>query len=240
MCSHFLVPTAWKACGCLNKKKEIAENNTHQGEHVPHKVGRNTKREKQMEKKQKNLSLSLWQRKNNTWLICSNRLRRRTWFVLSLFCSHQKKSNCFAVFAVSTVEAVETGIAMGLPPDGNALTSTVWESLKSSFLGGKAQGKNLRAHSSSSDIKVELPCYTGLLFPGLSMLSCACGALVHEVHLCNGECTKVLYHQVRVKWFVLSLASNAIPVYIDGKFSPHFAYCICSIQEWTNFYSGYQ
>lgn len=89
-------------------------------------------------------------KKENTWLICSDHLCRRTWFVLSLFYSHQKKSNCFAVFAVSTQEAVETGIAMGLSPDRNALTSTVWESLKSSFLGCKAQGKSLWAHSSSS------------------------------------------------------------------------------------------
>lgn len=88
---------------------------------------------------------------------------------------------------------------MGLPPDRNALTSTVWESLKSSCLGGKVQGKSLWAYSLSSDLEVEVLCYTELLFPGLSIFSCACNASVCEVHLCNGECTKVLYQQVKLK-----------------------------------------
>lgn len=134
-----------------------------------------------MERKQNNLSLSLWQRRNNTWLICSDHLCRRTWFVLSLSYSHQKKSNCSVVFALST------GMAIGLLPDRNTLISTVWQSSKSSFLGGKAQGKSLWDPSLSSHLEVEVPCYIGLLFPGLPLLSRACDALVREVHLCHGE-----------------------------------------------------
>lgn len=111
---------------------------------------------------------------------------------------------------------------MRLLPDRNTLTSAVWQSFKSSFLGGKVQG--LWDNSLSSDLEVEVPCYTGLLFPGLSLLSCACDALVREVHLCHGECTKVLCHQVGVKLLALSLPSNAACVFVDGKFSPHFAY----------------
>lgn len=113
---------------------------------------------------------------------------------------------------------------MGLLPDRNTLMSAVWQSLKSSFLGGKVQGRSLWDNSLSSDLEVEVPCYTGLLFPGLSLLSCAWDALVREVHLCHGEYTKVHCDQVGVKLLALSLPSNAVCVFVGGKFSPHFAY----------------
>lgn len=84
----------WKSYECFYKN---TPRNTHQVEHVPHKV--ETEKGRNRWKRNKNLSFSFWWRKHNKYLSdLFQPLCRRTWFILSLFYSHQKKSSHFAAW----------------------------------------------------------------------------------------------------------------------------------------------